>query len=124
MEPGTISVAVPLRERSGKVVAAISFASNRSRRTPVDLTNNVLHHLQALARQMESTTGSYQDREWTVFLNETSVNEGGIAYPLRGFTAFVDISECLQWVDSVEKVGFLRMPQDVSVKAPLQHAST
>ena len=110
MEPGTISVAVPLRERSGKVVAAISFASNRSRRTPVDLTNNVLHHLQALARQMESTTGSYQDREWTVFLNETSVNEGGIAYPLRGFTAFVDISECLQWVDSVEnsRLCFLR----------------
>lgn len=67
MEPGTISVAVPLRERSGKVVAANSFASNRSRRTPVDLTNNVLPHLQALARQMESTIGSYQEREWTVF---------------------------------------------------------
>ncbi|MGZ7457762.1 hypothetical protein ACXPVS_13435 [Pseudomonas sp. Ma2-10] len=65
----------------------------------MDLTNNVLPHLQALARQMESTTGSYQDREWTGFLNETSVNEGGIAYPLRGFTAFADISECLQWVD-------------------------
>ena len=54
--------AVQLRERSGKVVAAISFASNRSRRTPVDLTNNVLPHLQALARQMESTTGSYRDQ--------------------------------------------------------------
>uniref|UniRef100_A0A7C1X4G2 Uncharacterized protein n=1 Tax=Pseudomonas graminis TaxID=158627 RepID=A0A7C1X4G2_9PSED len=34
MEPRIISVAVPLRERSGKVVAAISFACNRSRGTP------------------------------------------------------------------------------------------
>jgi hypothetical protein len=39
------------------------------------------------------------------------------------FWAKPEVREWPLLADSVEKVGFLRIPQDLSVKAPLQHAS-
>lgn len=66
MEAGTLSLAVPLRERSGKVVAAISFASHRSRRTPEDLYANVLPHLQETSLKIEAIIRDFQDRGWVI----------------------------------------------------------
>ncbi|CAH2904433.1 MAG: Transcriptional regulator, IclR family [uncultured Paraburkholderia sp.] len=66
METGTLSLAVPLRERSGKVIAAMSFASHRSRRTPEDLSANVLPQLQRAASRVEATIRNFQDRGWVV----------------------------------------------------------
>ncbi|MFH5070391.1 IclR family transcriptional regulator C-terminal domain-containing protein [Enterobacter cloacae complex sp. 2024EL-00215] len=66
MEAGTLSLAVPLHERGGKVVAAMSFASHRSRRTPEDLSANVLPHLQEVALRIEATIRDFQDRGWVI----------------------------------------------------------
>jgi hypothetical protein len=67
---------------------------------------------QAMARKESdwvsdiSATGSIRrQRQQGGVLNKASVNEGGTAYPLRGFTAFVDISECLQWVVQPFAIG-------------------
>lgn len=66
MEIGTLSLAVPLRERSGRVVAAIAFASHRSRRTPESLTTEVLPLLKETAAQIEVIIRNFQDRGWVV----------------------------------------------------------
>jgi IclR family pca regulon transcriptional regulator len=67
MEDGTLSIAVPLRERRGRTIAAMSVASHRSRLTPKDLETKVLPHLREAARHAERTIGDYQDRMWVVF---------------------------------------------------------
>ncbi|QKC93760.1 IclR family transcriptional regulator domain-containing protein [Mesorhizobium sp. NZP2298] len=64
MENGTISIAVPLRERSGRVVAAMSVASHRDRQSPEDLTNNVLPRLREAARDVEGIFRDFQERGW------------------------------------------------------------
>ncbi|WP_321810201.1 MULTISPECIES: IclR family transcriptional regulator domain-containing protein [unclassified Burkholderia] len=66
MEPGTLSLAVPLRERTGRVIAAMSFASHRSRRTPEDLSANVLPDLRSAATRVEATIRDFQDRGWVM----------------------------------------------------------
>jgi IclR family pca regulon transcriptional regulator len=67
MEDGIISIAVPIRERDGRPVAAISVASHRSRRTAADLKTNVLPELRAAAKRVEGLVRDFQDRQWTVF---------------------------------------------------------
>ena len=64
MENGTISIAVPLRERSGRVVAAMSVASHRDRMSPADLTNNVLPRLREGALTVEGIFRDFQERSW------------------------------------------------------------
>jgi IclR family pca regulon transcriptional regulator len=66
MEEGTLSIALPLRERLGRVVAAMSVASHRSRMSPDDLVNRVLPPLREAADRVQSTLRDYQDRNWTI----------------------------------------------------------
>jgi IclR family transcriptional regulator, pca regulon regulatory protein len=67
MEEGTISVAVPIREREGRPIAAMSVASHRSRHSPTDLKRSVLPELRAAASRVEGIVRDFQDRKWTVF---------------------------------------------------------
>lgn len=66
MENGTISIAVPLRERGGRVVAAMSVASHRDRMPPKDLEGKILPSLRDSARQVEGILRDYQERNWAV----------------------------------------------------------
>lgn len=67
MEEGTLSIAVPLRDRGGRPVAAMSVASHRSRRTPDRLRIEVLPHLRAAASGIEGIIRDFEDRGWIVF---------------------------------------------------------
>lgn len=67
MEEGTLSVAVPIRERRGRTVAAINLASHRSRMTAADLTGQALADLRAAAKKIETLIADFQDRNWAVF---------------------------------------------------------
>lgn len=49
LEIGLLSIAVPLRNRAGRVVAAINVSTHASRRTPEDLRTTVLPVLQRAA---------------------------------------------------------------------------
>jgi IclR family pca regulon transcriptional regulator len=49
LEIGLLSIAVPLRNRAGRVVAAINVSSHASRRTPEELKTTVLPVLQSAA---------------------------------------------------------------------------
>ncbi|WP_131116565.1 IclR family transcriptional regulator domain-containing protein [Lichenihabitans psoromatis] len=64
MEDGTLSVAVPLRDRDGQVIAAMSVASHRMRRTPADLQGSLLDDLRLAAQQVERVIESFGDRGW------------------------------------------------------------
>ncbi len=66
MEDGTLSVAVPLHERSGRVIAAMSLASHRMRRTPGDLAGPLLAELRSAAPKVEQVIESFQDRGWVL----------------------------------------------------------
>lgn len=66
MEAGTLSIAVPLRERSGRVVAAMSVASHRDRMTPDAMIANVLPQLQTAAMKVQDVIRDFQDRNWTI----------------------------------------------------------
>lgn len=67
MEDGTISVAVPLSERDGRTVAAMSFASHRTRSSIESLTTDVLPALRKAADRVERIIADYQDRSWVIF---------------------------------------------------------
>ena len=67
MEDETVSIAVPLRECDGRIVAAMSFASHRSRRSVADLHDTILPHLREAARKVERIIADYQDRRWVIF---------------------------------------------------------
>jgi len=67
MEEGTISIAVPLRERGGRAIAAMSVASHRSRLNPTDLKKSVLPQLRAAATSIESIIRDFQDRNRVIF---------------------------------------------------------
>ena len=67
MEDGTLSIAVPLRERRGGVVAAMSVASHRSRMSPTNLKLDVLPVLRQAAGRVEKVVGDFQDRDRAVF---------------------------------------------------------
>jgi IclR family pca regulon transcriptional regulator len=62
MEDGTLSIAVPIRERQGRTIAAMSLASHRSRMAPNALTKQVLGELRAATARIERTVGDFQDR--------------------------------------------------------------
>jgi IclR family pca regulon transcriptional regulator len=64
MEAGTLSIAVPLRERGGRTVAAMSVASHRSRLSAQDLEAAVLPALRAAAGRVEGVIRDFQDRGW------------------------------------------------------------
>jgi IclR family transcriptional regulator, pca regulon regulatory protein len=66
MEDGTLSIAVPLRDRQGRVVAAMSCASHRSRRTVDDLRADLLPPLRRAAESVEGIIADYQARGWVV----------------------------------------------------------
>jgi IclR family pca regulon transcriptional regulator len=67
MEDGTLSIAVPLRERQREVVAAMSVASHRSRMSPTKLKADVLPVLQQSAARAERIIRDFQDRDRAVF---------------------------------------------------------
>ena len=64
MEEGTLSVAVPLRERGGRVIAAMSVATHRMRCTPDDLRGPLLDALRSAALQVQQVIESFGDRGW------------------------------------------------------------
>jgi IclR family pca regulon transcriptional regulator len=66
MEDGTLSIAVPLRERGARAIAAMSVASHRSRMSPRYLKNDVLPILREPAGRVQGILRDYQDRNWTV----------------------------------------------------------
>ena len=66
MEDGTLSVAVPLRDRSGWVIAAMSLALHRMRRTPGDFAGPLLAELRSAAPRVEQVIESFQDRGWVL----------------------------------------------------------
>jgi IclR family pca regulon transcriptional regulator len=66
MEEGTVSVAVPIRERRGRVIAAINLASHKSRTTAADLAGRLLADLKATAAKIEGIVADFQDRNWVV----------------------------------------------------------
>lgn len=66
MEEGTLSIAVPIREKGGRAVAAISLASHKSRMRSKDLNEQVLPELRAAAAKVERTVKDFQDRNWVV----------------------------------------------------------
>ena len=53
MEDCTLPGAVPLRDRSGRVIAAMSLASHRMRRTPGDLDGPLLAELRSAAPRVD-----------------------------------------------------------------------
>ncbi|EJL30818.1 beta-ketoadipate pathway transcriptional regulator, PcaR/PcaU/PobR family [Caulobacter sp. AP07] len=57
LELGLISIAVPLRERSGRVVAAINVSSHAGRRSVPALEREVLPVLKRAARRIEMAIG-------------------------------------------------------------------
>jgi IclR family pca regulon transcriptional regulator len=67
MEEGTHSIAVPIRERSGRAVAAMSLASHKSRRSPSDLKKSALTALREAVLRVEAIIRDFQDRNWTMF---------------------------------------------------------
>lgn len=66
MEAGTISIAVPLRERSGRVVAAMSVASHRDRMTPEAMISSILPQLREAAQKVEAVMRDFQERNWAI----------------------------------------------------------
>ncbi|WP_369247262.1 IclR family transcriptional regulator C-terminal domain-containing protein [Streptomyces sp. R41] len=54
LEEGLRSVAVPVRERGGRVVAAVNVAMHSSRRTPEECVRDVLPELHATAARIEA----------------------------------------------------------------------
>lgn len=66
MEDGTLSIAVPLRERTGRAVAAMSVASHRSRSSERDLEQRILPELREAAIRVEATLRDFQSRNLTV----------------------------------------------------------
>jgi IclR family pca regulon transcriptional regulator len=67
MEEGTISIGVPIRERDGRAIAAMSVASHRSRRSPTYMKKSVLPLLRTAATRVGAIVRDFQDRKWTVF---------------------------------------------------------
>jgi IclR family transcriptional regulator, pca regulon regulatory protein len=62
MEEGTVSIAVPLRDRNGRPVAAMSIASHRSRYSPTELRKSLLPQLRAAADKVEAIIRDFQVR--------------------------------------------------------------
>lgn len=67
MEDGTLSIAVPLRERTGRAVAAMSVASHRSRSSEQDMEQRILPVLREVAGRVEATFRDFQGRNLMVF---------------------------------------------------------
>ena len=67
MEDGTLSIAVPLADRDGRVVAAMSFASHRTRMTSDALQSEILPVLNASRVKVQSIIADYQDRNRVIF---------------------------------------------------------
>ncbi len=67
MEDGTLSLAVPLSDRGGRIIAAMSFASHRTRMTVDHLQSDVLPILRSAAKRVETVIADYQDRGWAIF---------------------------------------------------------
>ncbi|MFK0333777.1 IclR family transcriptional regulator C-terminal domain-containing protein [Rhizobium sp. NPDC090275] len=66
MENGTLSVAVPLREKGGRVVAAMSVASHKDRMAPSQLKETILAPLRRSAQDVQGILRDFQDRNWAV----------------------------------------------------------
>jgi len=67
MESGTLSISVPLRERGGRVVAALSVASHRSRKSPEDLKSEFLPIIRSASDRIQGMFRDFQDRGWILF---------------------------------------------------------
>ncbi len=67
MEDGTLSIAVPLLDREGRIVAAMSLASHRTRMTSEALQSQILPVLDATRTKVQSIIADYQDRGRVIF---------------------------------------------------------
>ncbi|MGP3964221.1 IclR family transcriptional regulator domain-containing protein [Nonomuraea sp. 3N208] len=76
LEEGVRSLAVPIRDRAGRVVAAVNVATHASRATPADLVRDVLPALQDVAARMEADLAYVHGPAWNGALPET-VRLGG-----------------------------------------------
>ncbi len=54
LEPGLLSIAVPVRDRSGRIVAAINVPAQSGRHTPESLQDRALPHLKRAAAAIEN----------------------------------------------------------------------
>ena len=67
MEDGTLSIAVPLSDRNGRIVAALSYASHSARSTSDALRSDILPVLCTAREKVQAIIADFQDRNWVVF---------------------------------------------------------
>ncbi|WP_371825936.1 IclR family transcriptional regulator domain-containing protein [Nonomuraea turcica] len=72
LEEGVRSLAVPIRDRAGRVVAAVNVATHASRATPDDLVRDVLPALQDAAARMEADLAYVHGPAWNGALPEAA----------------------------------------------------
>ncbi|MEU6724495.1 IclR family transcriptional regulator C-terminal domain-containing protein [Nonomuraea wenchangensis] len=70
LEEGVRSLAVPIRDGSGRVVAAVNVATHASRATPADLVRDVLPELREAAARMAADLASVHGPAWNGDLRE------------------------------------------------------
>nr|WP_262495962.1 IclR family transcriptional regulator C-terminal domain-containing protein [Nonomuraea sp. SYSU D8015] len=71
LEEGVRSLAVPIRDRAGRVVAAVNVATHASRATPAELVRDVLPALRETAARMEADLAYVHGPAWNGALPET-----------------------------------------------------
>ncbi|HEX4817156.1 MAG TPA: IclR family transcriptional regulator C-terminal domain-containing protein [Nonomuraea sp.] len=72
LEEGVRSLAVPVRDRAGRVAAAVNVATHVSRATPADLVRNVLPALRETAARMEADLAYVHGPAWDGSLPEAA----------------------------------------------------
>nr|WP_240778078.1 IclR family transcriptional regulator C-terminal domain-containing protein [Nonomuraea basaltis] len=72
LEEGVRSLAVPIRDRAGRVVAAVNVATHASRATPADLVRDILPALRETAARMEADLAYVHGPSWNGSLPETA----------------------------------------------------
>ncbi|MFI7707719.1 IclR family transcriptional regulator C-terminal domain-containing protein [Nonomuraea sp. NPDC049480] len=72
LEEGVRSLAVPIRDRAGRVVAAVNVATHVSRATPADLVRDVLPALREAAARMEADLAYVHGPAWNGALPEAA----------------------------------------------------
>ncbi|MEV5552910.1 IclR family transcriptional regulator C-terminal domain-containing protein [Nonomuraea wenchangensis] len=70
LEEGVRSLAVPIRDGSGRVVAAVNVATHASRATPADLVRDILPELRETAARMAADLASVHGPAWNGDLRE------------------------------------------------------
>ncbi|MGN9843327.1 IclR family transcriptional regulator domain-containing protein [Nonomuraea sp. H19] len=72
LEEGVRSIAVPIRDREGRVVAAVNVATHASRATPADLVRDILPALRETAARMAADLAYIHGPAWNGSLPEAA----------------------------------------------------